>query len=173
MSPPAAEHLPLWVEWVKGLGTLALLAFAGAISFLSYLITRWQGRIANERLRLDLYNRRFEIFTGIFDMYEALISWNGTPEQIAVRAKFFRGYQESGFLFRKGSGIENFLKQLNDDANKVIDFKEHSDRYKPDKELYLKKFQEITEIQTSGFENGLLRLKVAMTEYLNFDNIVR
>jgi hypothetical protein len=68
MSPTAAEHLPLWVEWVKALGPLALLAFAGAISFLSYLIARWRGRIAKERLRLDLYNRRFEILGSSHDL---------------------------------------------------------------------------------------------------------
>jgi hypothetical protein len=154
-------------------GPLALLAFAGAISLFSYLVARWQGRIANERLRLDLYNRRCGIFTGIFDMYEVLISWTGAPEQIAVRAKFFRGYHESGFLFRKSSGIEELLKQLNDDTNKVIAFKEHPDLYKHDTESYLAKFNENTDIQTYGFKNGLLRLKAAMFEYLSFDNIIR
>jgi hypothetical protein len=87
MSTPATQ-LPSWVDWSKALGTLALLTFAGVISFLSYLIARWQGRIAKERIRLNLYNRRFEIFRGIFDFYEALISWSGTPEQIAVRGDF-------------------------------------------------------------------------------------
>jgi hypothetical protein len=173
MPQSALSHLPLWIEWARALGTLALLAFAGAISFLSYRIARWQGNIANERLRLDLYNRRFEIFTSIFDMYAALISWTGTPEQIAVRAKFFRGYHESGFLFRQSSGIEDLLKGLNDDANKVIAFKENPNLYKYDHQIYLQKFQEINDIQTTGFENGLLRLKAAMAEYLYFGNIIR
>ena len=36
------------------------------------------------KARLDLYNRRFEIFVSIFDFYEALIGWKGTPEQRAA-----------------------------------------------------------------------------------------
>jgi hypothetical protein len=171
--PTAAPQLPLWVEWFRALGTLALLGSAGVISFLSYLIARWQGRIAKERIRLDLYNRRFEIFTGIFEMYEVMISWSGTPEQKAVRTKFFRAYHESGFLFRQESGVEELLKQLNDDVNTVIAFKENPDLYKYDPELHIKKFKEITDIQTSGFENGLKKLKEAMGEYLNFGNIAR
>jgi hypothetical protein len=69
--------------------------------------------------------------------------------------------------------IEDLLKKLNDDAAKVIDFKENPNLYKPDKELYLAKIKEIADIQTTGFESGLLKLKFAMAEHLNFDNIVR
>jgi hypothetical protein len=47
--------------------------------------------IQNEKIRMDLYNRRFEIFVSIFAFYEAMISWKGTPEQIAARNKFSLG----------------------------------------------------------------------------------
>jgi hypothetical protein len=171
--PTTISQLPLWVIWLQALGNLVLLAVAGAISFFSYRIARWQGRIANERIRLDLYNRRFEIFTGIFDMYEVMISWKATPEQIAVRSKFFRAYQEAGFLFRKESGIEELLKTLNDDVNSVIAMKENPDLYKYDMKIHQEKFQEMNKIQTTGFDRGLSQLKAAMAEYLNFDNIVR
>ena len=60
-----------------------------------------QKEIAREKLRLDLYDRRFEIFSSIFDFYKAMISWEGTPEQEKARDRFFRAYQESGFLFTK------------------------------------------------------------------------
>jgi len=125
----------------------------------------------NEKIRLDLYNRRFEIFSSIFDFYEAVLSWKGNPEQVAARTRFFRAYQESGFLFRKESGIEDLLKKLNDDANKVIGFKEHGDQLKADPALYLKQLDETGYILTSVFSEALTKLKLAMSEYLNFHNI--
>src|SRR5436190_8882137 len=79
-------------------------------------IAKEQARIAREKLRLDLYDRRFEIFESIFDFYNAMISWAGTPEQKVSRSRFFRAYQESGFLFTRESEIENLLKTLNDEG---------------------------------------------------------
>jgi hypothetical protein len=67
-------------------------------------IAKEQACIAREKLRLDLYDRRFEIFSSIFDFYNAMISWTGTLEQEEARARFFRAYQESGFLFTRESG---------------------------------------------------------------------
>jgi hypothetical protein len=74
-------------------------------------IAQQQADLAKEKLRHELYNRRFEIVTSIFDFYEAMISWKETPtpEQQAARQRFFRAYQESGFLFTRESRIPRFL----------------------------------------------------------------
>jgi hypothetical protein len=53
--------------------------------------------IETTKLRLDLYNRRFQIFVSIFDFYEALIGWTGTPEQRAAQTRFFRATRSPGF----------------------------------------------------------------------------
>jgi hypothetical protein len=97
-----------------------------------------------------------------------LISWHGSPEQVAARTRFFRAYQESGFLFAKNSGIEELLKKLNEEAAKVIGFKEHSEKFKSDPALMMRLFNETTDIQTKVFSDGLAQLKRAMSEYLNF-----
>lgn len=171
----ATIQLPHWVAWLQALAPVfAVLAssFAVYVSVLTFRLSRqmarWQESVAREKLRLDLYNRRFEIFSSIFDFYEAMISWQGTPAQIVARTRFFRAYQESGFLFRKESGIEELLKRLNDDANKVIGFREHLELYKADTASYTKTLEEIGNIQTYVFENGLAQLKQAISEYLYF-----
>lgn len=128
-------------------------------------------QLQHEKLRLDLYDRRFEIFDSIFDFYDAMISWEGTLEQKEARKRFFRAYQESGFLFTKESGIPDLLKSLNDDAMKVIGYKEHRDSYKSDPALSLQLFKEATEIQTHVFDVGLIKLRVAMFQYLDFTKI--
>lgn len=128
-------------------------------------------QLQNEKLRLDLYDRRFEIFDSIFDFYDAMVSWKATPEQKGARKRFFRAYQEAGFLFTKESGIPDLLKSLNDDAMKVIGYKEHRDSYKADPALSLQLFNEATEIQTRVFDEGLTKLRAAMFQYLDFTKI--
>ena len=127
----------------------------------------------DETIRLDLYNRRFEIFSSIFNFHEALVSWKGTPEQIAARARFFRAYQEAGFLFQKGSGIEELFNELNQGGAKVIGFKEHSDDFKADPAVYMAQRQETNRIMTTVFTEALGKLKVAISPYLDFHNIER
>jgi hypothetical protein len=130
--------------------------------------------LQSEKIRFDLYNRRFEIFSSIFGLYETMAFWegNGTAEQISARSRFFRAYQESGFLFHKESGIEDLLKTLNDAANKVIGIKQHPELFKADpahgSDLLL---EETNTIQTTVFTDGLEKLKLAMARYLNFHNV--
>ena len=128
-------------------------------------------QLQNEKLRLDLYDRRFEIFSSIFDFYEAMIGWEGTPEQKAARTRFFRAYQESGFLFTQASGIPDLLKMLNDEANKFIGYKENRESYKSDPDFSLEQFNQATHIQTRVFEDGLAKLKAAIFPYLDFSKV--
>ena len=121
--------------------------------------------------RLDLYDRRFRIFSSIFDFYEVMISWEGTPQQKEARDRFFRAYQESGFLFTKESGIEALLKMLNDEGKKFIDFKENSDKYKGDPALMIEQQKKTTD-QTWVFDEDLAKLRAAMHPYLDFSKVL-
>ena len=79
-----------------------ILAAFAAVSVTGYFAWR-QAFLAREKLRLDLYNRRFETFSSLFDFYNAMIYWKGTPEQTAARTKFFRACQECGFCLSRSS----------------------------------------------------------------------
>jgi hypothetical protein len=149
----------------------ATIIAALAAVYVTAYFAKEQTRLARERLRYDLFERRLEIFSSIFGFYKALISWSGAPEQIAARDRFFKAYQESGFLFKKESGIEELLKDLNEKGTKVIGFKEYGENLRVDPELYLKHFNETQEIQTYGFERGLAKLKSGVAEYLNFHDL--
>jgi len=128
----------------------------------------------DEKIRFDLYDRRFEIFSSVLDFYGALLSWKGTTEQIAARARFFKAYQEAGFLFQKASGIEELLNELNQEAAKVIGFKEHGDDYyKGEPAVYNEQFQKTNHILLIVFTEAIGKLKVAISPYLDFHNIGR
>ena len=179
-----------WQEVVTTLGGTAAIA-AGVGAFVYWLLKQFLQKtldekfaerledyrhshtlaLQNEKFRLELYDRRFEIFDSIFPFYDAMVSWKGTPEQREARTRFFRAYHESEFLFSEESGIPALLKKLNDDAAKVIGFKEEKDSFKSDPVLMNRLFMEVQDIQTKGFEEGLARLKAAMHSYLDFSKV--
>lgn len=64
-----------------------------------------QKEIAKEKLRLDLFDRRYKIYESIFNYYGALIGWSGTDEQQVVSTNFFRATKEANFLFGEEVGI--------------------------------------------------------------------
>jgi hypothetical protein len=152
-------------------GPVATIVASPSAVYVTAHFAQRQAWLAKEKLRYDLFDRRLNIFISIFDFYHAMISWSGSPEQIAARERFFRAYQEAHFLFKKESGIVPLLKDLNDQGAKVIGFKEHGDNLKVDRDLCMRTFMETQEIQTSYFESALTKLRDAVSKYLNFHDI--
>lgn len=134
------------------------------------LIAGEQARIARDKLRLELYERRWSVFKSIFAFYYAMIGWEGTDEQKAARDRFFMAYQESAFLFDPADEVEAILKGLNDKGRKVMDYREGLyDDFEP--KLKSERLQEVSRIQTYDFEEGLAKLRSAMVKYLGFQRV--
>ncbi len=158
----------------EGFATLVAGIFAIVAAIIAWLAVQRQIRAAQAieatKLRLDLYNRRFQIFESIFDFYDALHSWKGTPEQKAAHTKFFRAYQESGFLFN--AEVEDVLRRLDVESARVIGFKEHSKEFlSGGPEFFSEQFKETNRVLIVEFGGALTRLKELMDEYLNFRKI--
>jgi hypothetical protein len=89
----------------------------------------WTNR---EKLRLDLYNRRFDIYSRTLDLLHALETWNPTPSEIKSHSlqdspnldkamgAFTKASRESQFLFEDESGIHKQLEQLHSAAIAII-----------------------------------------------------
>ena len=112
-----------------------------------------------------------EVEAELFPSYVHLVPREVTCDRNA-RDRFFRAYQESGFLFTKESGIEALLKMLNDEGMKVIGFKENSDMYKSDPNLMIEQFEKTNDIQLRIFNEGLENLKAAMHQHLDFSKVL-
>lgn len=94
------------IKFVPLMISLIALAFTGA----GWWINR-------EKLRLDLYNRRFEIYCRVLDLLFAFENWNPTgaettacslqdsPELDRALKAFTKAYRESQFLFDEKSGV--------------------------------------------------------------------
>jgi hypothetical protein len=70
-------------------GPVATIIAALAAVYVTAHFARKQAWLAREKLRYDLFDRRLKIFGSIFDFYNAMIAWSGTPEpDCSTRAIF-------------------------------------------------------------------------------------
>lgn len=128
-----------------------------------------QKEVAQEKLRLDLFEKRFRVFSSIFDYYNVILSWKSTEDQKKIRTSFFRSYQEAKFLF--GSEVEVIFKKVFDDGSKVIGHKENRENYKNDPEFAMRMFEEQQNILIYSFEDHLNKLTEAVRPYISFHDI--
>jgi hypothetical protein len=76
------------------------------------LIAFYQWKTNREKLRLDLYQRRFEIYLRVLDFHFAI--WQkDEPKLNLLHVQFMKAFWESKFLFREKSGIYDFLDDYN------------------------------------------------------------
>jgi len=146
----------------------ALAATGAAVA--AFLAWQSQGRDHRERIRLDLYERRYEIYKATLDFYNDILVWKSAPEQFSARDRFFYAYQQSGFLFSKESGIEALLKQLFDYGSKVIAYNQSFEALRANPPLQIQLFEENNDILMRRFPAAFDELKLALAKYLNFHN---
>jgi hypothetical protein len=70
-----------WVEWAKALG-IPILAIA--VSFATYRSGYWQVRIAREKLRHDLYERRYAIYLAFHDLLIATAEKDDVGDELRL-----------------------------------------------------------------------------------------
>src|SRR5215472_17557177 len=79
--PTTTAELPVWFEWVKGLGPSLVSALALFVSILSFRLSRqiaeWQASVAKAQLRQNVYDRRFAVYQSAKALLIALQN-NGT-----------------------------------------------------------------------------------------------
>jgi|HubBroStandDraft_1064217.scaffolds.fasta_scaffold22041_3 hypothetical protein len=108
---------------------------AVVISVVSACLAFAAWRTSREKLRLDLYNRRFDIYSRTLDLLHALENWhpselekNSTslqqsPELEQAQRAFVKASREAQFLFDDASGIPKLLEQMHADVIAMIGFK--------------------------------------------------
>lgn len=108
-----------WIDVIERAVTpVFTILIAGFVAYIS----RLQWKTNREKLRLDLYERRFDIYMRVFEFQSALLFWGGGPEQIALQAPFLRALQESRFMFPEKSGAYKFLIEFNGHAFHVVNY---------------------------------------------------
>jgi hypothetical protein len=115
-----AQQFDFGTRMASAVGTLSISAIVAAI-------TRAQWKTNQEKLRLDLYAKRFDIYMRTLDFQDALLGWKDEPEQVALIAPFYRAYRESKFLFPESAGVFRFMEEFSKHAFHITNFKEARD----------------------------------------------
>ena len=108
-----------------------------SIAFIVAIISFRQWKTAHEKLRLDLYARRLELYLTVLDVEDCLPTWTGTEEELAVLRSFKRAKREARFMFppdsevpgifeRHGSTLTVVTSRSTAFVNVDIDFRRHA-----------------------------------------------
>jgi hypothetical protein len=127
-------------HWDLGLKAIAALATTIVAGYVAR-ISRPQWLTNREKLRLDLYDRRFKIYVRVLDFYNAVILWDGSDEQQVLKAPYTQAFRESRFLFPKNSGIFSFLEEFSKRAFFIVNFDQLKEMKSVDPQEFAKQAQ--------------------------------
>jgi len=97
----------------KELVTVILSVTASFVSIATLLVALSQVKIASAKTRLDLYNKRFNVYATALDYYKA--AWGDSEQPVKiVAANFIKAYRESQFLFKASDGVYDTLTKIKD-----------------------------------------------------------
>ncbi|PWU12001.1 MAG: hypothetical protein C5B51_01610 [Terriglobia bacterium] len=97
-----------FLEWLKAIGPLVL---GGAVFFAAWWFQRWQVSLAKQKLRHDLYERRFAIYTAFCDLLVALPEKNDEEiKAVCRRADIAR--LQAPFLLYQEPELEAYLERI-------------------------------------------------------------
>jgi hypothetical protein len=100
-----------WIEWAQALGIPSL---AVAVSFATYRSGHWQVRISREKLRHDLYERRYVIYRAFHDLLIAIGEKDDVESELK-QANIARG--QSPFLLDRR--LRLYLERLYEEAFRI------------------------------------------------------
>lgn len=104
VSAPTTPTATLVISGVVAAVSVATLC----IGYATYKTARSQMKIASAKVRLDLYNKRFNIYVLALEYYQTY--YNKLDGDLRLKgAEFIRHYRESLFLFSEEDGIYETL----------------------------------------------------------------
>jgi hypothetical protein len=114
------ECIAPWVDiGLKVVTAAAATTVAAYVARISCL--QWKNN--QEKLRLDLYERRFAIYMHVLDFHRELLRWGDTEDQKSLEQPFTRAVRESKFLFPESSGVYEFLEEFSSHAFYITNFR--------------------------------------------------
>jgi hypothetical protein len=153
--------------------------FALAVSAASAFFAGAAWVTNREKVRLDLYNRRFDVYSRTLDFLHALGVWKPTesektstsleehPELWKAQSAFIKASREAQFLFADDSGVHKRLEQMHVDTMGIIGYKRDLApklNHPPDMIREHKNFED----RQTRIRESISLLEQEMSEYLDF-----
>lgn len=156
----------------------ATLPGPSLVTALIALFVAWvayqQWKTNGEKLRLDLYNRRFDVYAATLTYYQALVEYDPIANQESfkeVSSDFIKACREALFLFDKASGVSDILQEMHSGSFKVLGIRRHGKELAAaDPQAWSKMHLEANHF-IFECDAHLKSLEKAMAPYLNFHQI--
>lgn len=150
--------------------------FSLLVALLASEIALRQAYINREKLRLDLYDKRFKVYTNVLNIYQQLIKYIPSTESQdkleSIHIDFIMTLHESTFLFDKSSGIFELLVEMNDKVFLIKGHKEHGQKIaRIDPKVFTKYHEEFQQSLNWFGREGINKLQILLEPYLNFHKI--
>lgn len=130
--------------------------------FLAYIA--YQQLVTNrQKLKLDLYNKRFEIYTTTLKFYQEIISNSLTSE---THKDFIEKKEAAKFLFSEDASIYELLDELNENSLIVKNFKKYRKEIESSPETLIKAQEEYQKV-FSWLDKAVKSLSNKLEKYLN------
>ena len=103
--------------------TFYLSIAAALVSLATLTVGYTQMKIASAKVKLDLYNKRFNVYLSALEYYQAM--WKQTDGDLKEKgAEFIKCYRESLFLFSEKSGVHETLTRIKNSGGIVSTYEE-------------------------------------------------
>lgn len=140
------------------------------LSIAAILIALSQMKIASAKARLDLYNKRFAIYTTALEYFQALWEKSETPLKVC-EANMIKAFRESKFLFKKSDGIYETLEKIKDAGAMATGIKNRIEKMENEVLIDghdLTKSRENRAAALQRFEENLKIMEQQLEKYLRF-----
>jgi hypothetical protein len=99
------------IPWIALIVSIVSAGFAGSALWVS-----------REKLRLDLYNKRFPIFRAAVDLRNLhfRVLTKGHEANQDVLDDFFRAKEEAAFLFKDSDGVKDLLDRMHEASFNIL-----------------------------------------------------
>jgi len=147
------------------LATVLLALWAAVVTYRSW-------RDSREKIRLDLFNRRFDIYLRTLSLYQELLDWKDTDEQKALVDPFLKASREARFIFPSNSGVYEYLEEFGLHALGIIHSKAPMTMY-PEEEMPQERADLIAVRleHAKWIRNSIGKLEDLMKPYMSFERL--
>lgn len=158
-------------DFVDYLISLTPIFIAAFVAFIAYQ----QSKVGRDKLRLDLYNKRFNVYERTLLFYQSIAVYDGSKNAdfYSKLHAFNSAMKESQFLFSASSRIFNLLSDIHLNAYKIIGFKENGKEvFKSGDHITVSRLHNEMQDTLTQMAFQIDAIEKAMKPYLNFHKMV-
>ncbi|WP_042132028.1 hypothetical protein [Pseudomonas monteilii] len=147
--------------------TFYLSIAAALISIATLTVGYTQMKIASAKVKLDLYNKRFNVYLSALDYYKA--AWGEDDEDFKEKGlQFIRCYRESKFLFDEKDGVFNTLTSIKDCGGPIGAYRKAKAEDQKTGGSSASALHDRNDKAFDQLKNDLLVLETQMAKYIDF-----